>query len=156
MFPLYFLIVTRYPVAAVAIIVVPVFFFLKKRLRIYLDKRRIEPIIVATETKSGTRIPPHLSGVIFTAKKGREMALFLRLKKRFEKSNDMVAKGHLPMELVLSNDGKYVSETDQDYNERLIRTAESVRAEFHEKMKNEANGFYLAYHHKQRSFEWDL
>ena len=156
LFPLYFILAVRVPAASFVIFAVPLFFFLRSRIRLYKDKRRVEPVIIATDTKTGTRVPDHLKGIIYLAPKGREIGLFLRLKKRFEKSNDMAAKGHLPIELILSNDGKYVGETDADYNDRLIRSAESIRAEFHERMKTEANNFYLAFHHKQKSFEWDL
>lgn len=143
-----------YFLAAMIIIAIPfyIWFRMKRKRRALLIalNKRVDDIYILTPTEEGEPIlPANLRPLVIVTEKKKLPAIIQRW---YEDLLESKNPHGVEVRVIMYKDGKFVSETPEQYGERVKELIIETRAERHEKLKEKDPGHYMAVHHGV--YEW--
>lgn len=144
-----------------SIVIYGVIFFaywkVKARLELIDARTRIEPVFVISlnpDSKEKVVLPEQIDKLCIhvphkdVIKRTRKYKDFL-----VEAGNELIKEenleNRLPVIPILFRDGRNVNEEWYEFDERALQEIKAVRAEWHERMKEANEVWYLSHHHRQ-------
>lgn len=137
-------IVTGVLIAAIWAVVIKI----RNRMKLLAASKRIEPVYIIGPDQNGEHPDmAHLSDICVFAKlrsTGKEAGKWRDL--LIESNN----KQNLEVVEFRYQDGEYVNETPQEYENRVWQEIKDHRSKHHTKLKESNNEWYVKYHHKEK------
>lgn len=128
----------------------------KKTTLINMNKR-FDDVFLVTETPEGKVDIPHLDDLIIHVRKQRLKSAIKYFMDLIERSGN---KHGIKVVVFVFQDGEYVNETPEEFEDRVRRGIEANRAVRHAKIKEEDPDYYISNQHgadkEQFVFNWDV